>query len=285
MNKFALIGYPLSHSLSAVIHNAAFIDTNIESSSYEILETQPEDLVSRIKYLKTNNYKGFNITIPLKVPVTMFLDEVDENANIAGCVNTVKIMPDKSLYGYNTDIYGFKSAIPKDIQLSLQNQKATILGTGGAARACAIGLIQLGITEIDFFARNIINANSMVNFLREIFPHCKMNLFQFETLKNVSDSIIIVNTTPIGMKSKAMNESILAIEHLKSLPNNAIVYDIVYNPIKTKLLQLAQEQNLKIIMGLDMLIYQAINAFEIWNEQTPSFDKMKIAALEALLMQ
>src|SRR5574344_331822 len=115
MYKFALIGFPLSHSLSAVIHNAAIKDLKLDGS-YEILETPPEDLVDRIKFLKSNGYNGFNVTIPLKLPVTMFLDTIDDIANTAGCVNTVKVMPDRTLHGYNTDISGFVSAISSDVQ-------------------------------------------------------------------------------------------------------------------------------------------------------------------------
>ena len=111
MYKFGLIGYPLSHSMSSVIHKAAMKDLGVEGD-YEILETPPEDLVSRIKYLKTNNYNGFNITIPHKVPMVMFLDSFDEKANLAGSVNTVKIDSDKKMKGYNTDIYGFKAEVP-----------------------------------------------------------------------------------------------------------------------------------------------------------------------------
>ena len=105
MYKLGLIGYPLGHSMSAVIQQAGFKSIG-ETGSYDILETPPEDLINRIKDLKVNNYNGFNVTIPLKVPIALFLDEIDETANIAGCANTVKILPDKSFKGYNTDIYG-----------------------------------------------------------------------------------------------------------------------------------------------------------------------------------
>ena len=118
MLKFAVIGHPLTQSLSAVMHNAMLKALNIEGE-YETLDTESEDLVSRVKYLKSRDYAGFNVTIPLKVPITLFLDNVDNLADIAGCANTVKIMPDKSLYGYNTDVYGFQKAIPADVQTSL----------------------------------------------------------------------------------------------------------------------------------------------------------------------
>ena len=96
MYKLGLIGYPLGHSLSAIIQKAGFESIGVEGT-YEILETPPEDLVDRVKFLKVNGYNGFNVTIPLKVPISLFLDEIDETANVAGCANTVKIMEDKVL--------------------------------------------------------------------------------------------------------------------------------------------------------------------------------------------
>ena len=112
MYKLGIIGYPLGHSISAVIQKAGFESLNLEGS-YDVLETPPEELIPRIKFLKTNGYNGFNVTIPLKVPMSLFLDDIDDYANIAGCVNTVKVQNDSSFIGYNTDIYGFKDMIYK----------------------------------------------------------------------------------------------------------------------------------------------------------------------------
>ncbi len=252
--------------------------------SYELLETPPDELVDRIKFLKSNGYTGFNVTIPLKVPTTLFIDKVDDAASVAGCVNTVKIMPDKSLFGFNTDIYGFKRAIDKDSYANLKNKKAVVLGTGGAARACGIGLAQIGLSEIDFYARNVINSTDMINFLRGQFPTIKINLKQFQSLGNLSDVAIVVNTTPLGMKNKAMDESPISEDAIKTLAVGAIVYDIIYNPIETELVKMAKKHNIRTINGLDMFIYQAQKAFELWTGKTPSYELMKIAALEHMLI-
>ncbi len=281
MIKFAVIGHPLTQSLSAVMHNAMLKELGIEGS-YELLDTESEDLVSRVKMLKSQGYNGFNVTIPHKVPITLFLDEFDKSADIAGCANTVKIMPDKSLYGYNTDIYGFKTAIPQNIQENLKNGKVSILGTGGAARAAAIAFCETGVKTIDFYARNVINASSMVNFLREKFPLVKINLKQMQSLNNLSDSLMLVNSTPIGMRGKAMGTSPVEEEILKTLPENAAVYDIVYNPLKTEFLKIAQKNGYETITGLDMFVHQGAKAFEIWTGQKANPDVMKMAALEEL---
>ena len=282
MIKLGLIGYPLSHSLSAVIQTAALKSVNLQGT-YELLETPPENLVDRVKFLKTNDYTGFNITIPLKVPITVFTDSVDEMANVVGCVNTIKITPDKKMQGFNTDVYGFANAIDKYKRMALRDKKAVVLGTGGAARACGIALLKLGLGEIDFYSRNILNSTDMINFLRGQFPNVKINLKHYNSLENLSDTAMVVNTTPIGMKSFAMNESLLSVGQLKTLPPEAIVYDIVYNPIETQLIKDAKKCDLQTINGLDMLVHQAAKSFEIWTGKVPDFDKMKIAALESLL--
>ena len=279
MFKLGIIGYPLGHSISAAIHNAAMKSTDVEGV-YDVLETPPEDLISRIKFLKTQNYTGFNVTIPLKVPVSLFLDEIDDYANIAGCVNTVKINADKTLFGYNTDIYGFKMAIP--LECNLKNKNASILGTGGAARAAAVGLAELGVSEIDMYTRNIINASQTINYLRAQFPDVKFTAYQIQNIRDLSHTAIVVNSTPIGMRGYMMNESPLEENDIKKLNPETIVYDIVYNPTKTKLISMAQKHGLKTIGGLDMLIMQAQRAQIIWTGRTPDANVMKIAALEAL---
>lgn len=166
MFKLGIIGYPLGHSISAVIQKAGLKSIGLEGS-YDVMETPPEDLINRIKFIKTNGYNGFNVTIPLKVPMSLFLDDIDDYANIAGCVNTVKVGDDKYFFGYNTDIYGFKKAIPETINLAGKN--ASILGTGGASRAAVVGLAEKGVKEIDFYTRNIINSRQTLEYVRANF--------------------------------------------------------------------------------------------------------------------
>lgn len=279
MLKLGIIGYPLGHSISAVIQKEGLKSIGLEGS-YEVLETPPEDLVSRIKYLKTNGYSGFNVTIPLKVPMSLFLDDIDDYANIAGCVNTVKILDDKSFYGYNTDIYGFKTAIPSDINLKGKN--ASILGTGGAARAAVVGLAELGVSEIDFYSRNILNSKQTLDYVRAKFPQINFNVYQIQNIRSLENTSIVVNSTPIGMKGFMADQMPLEKEDLDKLNPDTIVYDIVYNPVKTILIQEAQKRGLMTIGGLDMLVYQAQRAIEIWTGMSPDVKLMKIAALEAL---
>jgi len=279
MYKLGIIGYPLTHSISAAIQKAGFESLGLEGT-YDVLETPPEELISRIKYLKTNGYQGFNVTIPLKVPMSLFLDDIDDYANIAGCVNTVKVLEDRSFVGYNTDIYGFKKAIPIDI--NLQGQRASILGTGGASRAAVVGLAEKGVKYIDFYTRNIINSRQTLDYVRAKFPEIEFNVYQIQNIRSLTGSAIIINATPIGMRGYMADEMPLESKDLDGLSPNTVVYDIVYNPQKTILIKEAEKRGLRTIGGLDMLIYQAQRAIEIWTRKAPDFNVMKLAALDAL---
>lgn len=279
MYKLGLIGYPLGHSISAAIQKAGFESIG-ESGTYEILETPPDLLIDRVKYLKVNDYNGFNVTIPLKVPISLFLDEIDETANIAGCANTVKIMPDRSFKGFNTDIYGFWAALPKGIDLN--GKTAGIIGTGGASRAATVGLIQAGIKEINYYSRNIINSSQMINSMRDLFPEITFNSYQIQMIRDLSDLAILVNCTPVGMRGNSMDQSPVSKFDIEKMKKDSIVYDVIYNPTKTLLLQYAEECGLNTVNGLDMLIYQGSKALEIWTGKQPDVQTMKIAALQAL---
>lgn len=279
MKKFGLIGYPLGHSLSAVIHKAGFKSLGIEAN-YEILETPPEELVDRVKYFKRNDYEGFNVTIPLKLPIALFVQEVDKYADIAGAVNTVKINSDKTFKGYNTDAMGFKKAIPQNLDFSGAN--VALLGTGGASRAAVLALSELGVKYIGVYTRNIPNAMDYMAYMRRKFPQIEFESHQIDLVRDLSKYQLLVNTTPIGMLGRSADMTPIEENVLRTMPANSTVYDVIYNPKKTILLKLAEKLGYNTINGLDMLVYQAVAAQEIWFGQTPDFNTMKIAALENL---
>ena len=280
--KLGLIGYPLGHSLSPILYETAFSDLGIKGS-YELLPTQDEDLINKIKYLKKNKYYGFNVTIPYKVPITLFLSKFDEYVNMTGAVNTVKIEEDSTLSGFNTDVWGFCEAIPKDVDL--KGCHAAVIGTGGASRAICAGLYKLGVSKIDIYTRNVINSKDTMETLRKRFDKIEFEAIQLDLMKTLEDIDILVNTTPVGMKNFDEASSPVGDEKIESLKDSAIVYDIVYNPFKTALISKAIKYNKKFICGLDMLIYQAQRAVEIWTGQKPDFKAMKIKALEKNLLE
>ena len=214
------------------------------------------------------------------------MNEVDKYADLARAVNTVYIEADKSLKAYNTDVIGFKRAIPSDVDLL--GKKVAILGTGGAAHAACIALTECGVKEIAFFTRNIPNSIDLMNYVRRKFPSIDFNVYQIENIRCLGEYKMLVNTTPIGMLGKAGDMMPVELYALESLSRDAVVYDVIYNPKKTILIKEAEKLGLRTITGLDMLIYQAVAAQEIWFEKefgrivTPDFKDMKIAALEAL---
>lgn len=278
--KLGIIGNPLGHSISPIIQKAGLESVGLDAE-YDVLETTAEDLVDRIKYLRMNGYSGFNVTIPLKIPIAFFVNDMDKYSNIAGSINTVKIVGDrKELVGYNTDIYGFKSAIPQDVDL--KGKRAGVLGTGGASRAVSVGLIEKGITKIDYYTRNIINAQKTVNYIRDKFPTVEFETHQIQNVKYIEDTAIIVNATPIGMKGFAADEKPLSTRVIDNLDKSTLVYDVVYNPLTTELLKSAQNAGLRTVEGLDMLLYQAQKAIQIWTDKTPDIRDMKIPALRYL---
>ena len=278
--KLALIGYPLGHSLSPVLYKAAFEDLGIDGE-YELLATESEDLVTRIKYLRSHKYFGFNVTIPHKVPVSLFISKFDEYVNMTGSVNCVKIEEDLSLSGYNTDVWGFVEAI-KDVDL--KGKKAAVIGTGGASRAIVAGLYIKGVSKIDIYTRNIINSKETIATFRNRFDKVEINAIQTSLMETLEDVDILVNTTPVGMKNFDENSCVVNDKQIESLPEFAIVYDIVYNPIRTSLISKAIKYDKKYVCGLDMLVYQAQRAMEIWCGKKPDAKVMKIKALEEFLL-
>lgn len=281
MIRLGLIGTPIKQSLSPIIHNTALEVLGMDGH-YDLLETQPSDIVQRIKFLKSEGFSGFNVTTPLKVPVTLFLQEVDEVANTAGAVNTVKISQDKYLYGYNTDVYGFVNGIPSSTRATLKRNKAVIFGTGGVSRAVAMGLSQIGIDEIVFYSTSLEKAKTVIDFLKGKFPYVKFKLLPYADNIDLWDAAILINATPLGTLGKFGGVSPASDAIMDSLDKKAIVYDLVYNPKETEFLKQANDRGLQTVEGIEMLIHQGLKAFEIWTGKKPPIEKIRPEVLKHL---
>lgn len=279
MIKTALIGHPLGHSLSAVIHNAAFRSLGLDGK-YELIDVKPEKLEETVMALRANGYSGFNVTIPYKVDVAKYLLLRDYLTDYAGCTNCVRINGKGEMFGYNTDIYGFTTAIPEADRNALAGKKALVLGNGGAARAVAVGLVTLKAEQIDFKVRSLEKASPLEELMNMKFKNTKCSLVQ--TIDNISQYSIIVNATPLGTKGENENKMPIASSLLENADKNVIIYDLVYNPTETAFIRAAKALNLKTIGGLDMLVYQAQKAFKIFTTKEPDFEVMKNAALKFL---
>ncbi|MCX7913390.1 MAG: shikimate dehydrogenase [Thermodesulfovibrionales bacterium] len=263
-----ILGYPVEHSLSPQMHNAAFKYLNLDYC-YVPFPVKPEELKSAIDGIRSLNISGANITIPHKETVIPLLDEISEEVKFIGAVNTIK-NEGGILKGYNTDGLGFiKSLVQKKIQIS--NKKVLILGAGGAARAIGFYLCKEA-KAVYIYNRNLERAEQLS---KHLYPF-KQNVFAVKKdflNDNVSSIDIIVNTTPLGLKpGDPLPMSVSLIN------NKQIVCDLIYKD--TPFLQKALATGCKTINGLGMLLWQGALAFEIWTGLQPPLSIMKRALLK-----
>lgn len=255
---YCLIGHPISKSLSPEIHNYSFDKNNI-NAKYLAFDVAEDNLKQAIEGIRNLGIKGCNVTIPHKVNIIKYLDEIDEEAKLLGAVNTVK-NENGRLIGYNTDGKGFTNVL-KDKGIEIKGKSVAILGAGGAARAISIILAKEEIKKIVVFNRTLEKAENIIKEIEDNFPKVKgvyKNLEEDEF--NFEDIDIIVNCTSVGMDPNLDQTPI----DPSILTKDTIVCDIVYKPLETKLLKLAKEQGQTAIGGLNMLIYQGILSEEIW---------------------
>jgi shikimate dehydrogenase len=256
--KTGLIGHPVSHSKSPLIHNSWITQYDI-AGEYRAIDLPCETLHAGIKNLIAEGYRGFNITVPHKVAILQLCEEVDALCRIVGAVNTVTIR-DGKLFGTNTDVFGFTQNIKDNApQFSFTAGKALVLGSGGAARAIVQGLIAEGVPEIMIANRTRANADAL---LAHTSAPNKIKIIPWEMradkehLHNVN---LLVNTTSLGMSGKHPLD--MSLEHL---PAHALVNDIVYAPLYTDLLKSAQARGNPVVTGIGMLLHQARPAFHAW---------------------
>lgn len=267
-----IFAYPVSHSLSPVMHNAAFsyLGLNYVYLPFEVKEAELKNAVSSLRAL---NIVGVNVTVPHKEKIIEYLDEVSEEVLKIGAVNTVKNL-DGKLLGFNTDKYGFVNSL-KRAKIKLENKKAVVLGCGGASRAVCFGLLENRIKNL--IITDIVKGKveRLKRDLKKFYPDVEIEgiLYDEEKILNVLKySDILVNATPVGMKPD-LNSS--PVSKLPEDNKNLIVYDLVYNPLKTKLLKIAEKLKLKSISGLEMLVLQGAKSFEIWTGKTAPVKIMK----------
>ena len=258
-----LLGRPLAHSRSPHMHNSAF-DNIKEDYVYMCFEIGKEDLKQAIESLKLFNAKGANITFPNKQEVIKYIDELSEDAKIIGSVNTIKIDTNtKKVIGYNTDGRGFISSI-EELGINYKNNKVVVIGVGGAGRAIAIQLAYEKVKEIVIKDIDINIMQEVKQTITNNIPNCKVTLIntEAELEKELQDTVLLVNATPLGMKG---NEDKCIISSPQILKNTkAFIYDIVYEPRETLLMKYAKQSGLQTSNGINMMIWQGALSFNIW---------------------
>lgn len=263
-----LIGYPLIQSYSPVMQNTAFQECKL-NKIYIPIEVEPNNLETVVKGITKMNFDGFNITKPYKIDIIKYLDEIDEYASLIGAVNTVKIS-NGIIKGYNTDGTGFLRSFKENTGTNIEGKNVFILGSGGAARAVAITMALNKAEKIYISNRTYEKAISLAGDVKKSGNCIAIPMEYKEMEKAINDSHVLINTTSVGMFPN-IDESPLN----KNLLNETlIVCDIVYNPLKTRLLKDAEEKGCKIVPGLSMLVYQGAEAFEIWTDMKAPIDIM-----------
>lgn len=272
---YGLIGYPVSHSLSPLMHNAAFSRLKI-NAEYKLFSLREEEIPGFFENLEEKNIFGLNVTFPYKEKIIPFLNQVSEEARLIGAVNTIKISP-KGLEGYNTDGAGFLKHLTLDLGFVPQGKNVSIIGAGGASRAISVYLCSEKVNELLIFDIDKSRLSALVCYLKETFKEVNIKAVNSIEGLNLENSHLLVNATPIGMKE---GDNCLIDQRL--IHKDLLVYDLVYNPKETKLLKLAKDKGARVSNGLGMLLYQGIVAFEIWMGITAPKEEMREALQKAL---
>ena len=269
----ALIGNPVSHSLSPIMQNAALKYLGLDLI-YIAIPCKDKDLEVVINSLKKLNCKGLNITIPFKQKVFDLCSEISPVAKKVKAINTLRLNDNKEWSGTNTDIDGFIYPLKK---LNLVNKDSLILGSGGAARSVIQGLINLKLSKITIISRNKNSMNDLIsNFKKEI--QIEGLLHNDNEINNLIEKTdLIVNTTPVGMKNTSNKNDLLPFgkNFWQSLKANTIVYDLIYNPAPTPFLKFCDKKGCITIDGTQMLIAQGAKSLSFWtNGQEVPFEIM-----------
>ncbi len=268
--RAAVLGDPINHSLSPKIHEF-LLDKYHINGTYIPIQVSKEELQKCVQHLVDNGFAGFNVTLPHKEEIFKLCDFKSKTAQLTGAVNTVIVMPDKKLFGHNSDAEGFSNNLKNSYpNFDLNGKNAFVIGAGGASRALVYALIKDGVKKVFITNRNEKRAIELIKNFADFAKtkNCEikfLNLADFE--KNLDQCDLLTNSTSLGMQG----QEALEID-LKNLQKDAIVYDIVYKPLMTDLLINAQKRGNKITTGIGMLIEQALVGFEAWFKQKPQAD-------------
>ena len=281
-----LIGWPVEHSLSPVMHNAAFDALGL-NWRYVPLPVPPGQVEAAVRGLAALGFRGANVTVPHKQAVRQILDSVDPNARHLGAVNTILVVRGEEgstrLEGYNTDATGFTGALHMGGYEPKEGQHAVVVGAGGAARAVVFGLLRSGSGEIVVLNRTPQRAEALVSDLRSFsdqgFRLHALPLTVETLVESARSADLLVNATSVGLwphtEHSIWPESV-------SVPAHLAVFDLVYRPLETRLLRQARESGANAINGLGMLVRQGAVALEMWTGEVAPVDVMRAACERAL---
>ena len=271
--KFAIIGNPVSHSLSPIMHNYWLEKYDIKAE-YEILKIEENQIQSVINKIKDKEIKGINVTLPFKKSVIPFLDRIVNDANETHSVNTVMLDQNNNLVGENTDVFGFQAAYLKSFSnQEKKNKKVLIFGAGGVAPSIILALLKSNIVDISLANRTYEKSL----FLKKNFKEIKVIRWE-DCSREIGKFDILINATSLGLKTSD-NFQI----DFNTFKKNLLFIDTIYNPSQTQMVKFFKSKQVRSINGLNMLIYQGQKSFYLWNKINPEVDDNLLELLESKL--
>ena len=269
--KFGIIGKPIKHSLSPILHSYWFKKYDI-NADYEIIEADEKKLPEIIQKIKQEDYAGINVTLPFKQKIINHIDKIVNDAEITGSVNTVLLDNNKTVIGENTDVYGLQAAYLKEFENNY-TKKALVIGAGGVSPSVVLSIKKSGIKNISITNRT----NEKSIFLKKKFNF--LNIIPWSNLKSeIKNFDLIINATSLGLKNG--DDFNFNFDNTK---NEVIYIDTIYNPLETKTFKYLREEGRKVFNGLDMFIYQGQKSFYLWNKVNPEIDDGLVELLNSKL--
>ena len=257
MNKYLVIGNPIEHSLSPLLHNY-WIKKNNLKATYDKKEANSDDLKNLIEKVREKNISGINVTVPFKKEIIPHLDRLTLDAEVTQSVNTIFSTNEGKIVGHNTDIGGFENAI-KDTKYSLKKKRALVLGSGGVAPSIIFALYKMKVSSVILTNRT----KSKAKHIQKLFN--KINIVDWGELPEFD---MIVNATSVGLKK----DENLDLDFSK-IGKNKFFYDVIYNPKETNFLKKGKDLGNKTENGKKMFIFQAAEAFKIWHDIQPEINE------------
>lgn len=280
--SLAVIGHPITHSISPAMHNAALAklsetDERFKDWAYYRFDIHPKQLAEALPLFHKQNFRGLNLTIPHKVQALDLVEQVSREAQLMGAVNTL-LRNETGYSGLNTDGYGLERGLELDLEITFEGVAVMVLGAGGAARAAAVRALLSGCAQLFIGNRSPDRLQSLVKALEPITDEIDLRTFNLnQPPRNLPKSGVLINATALGLKSDDPTPINVA-----QLPANWKVYDMVYNPPETVLLKQTEARGMEAANGLSMLVYQGAQALETWTQKTVDADIMMMAAGAAL---
>ena len=282
--SLAVVGHPVKHSISPAMHNSALAklsetDERFKDWAYYRFDIGPEQLAEALPLFHRQGFRGLNLTIPHKVQALDLLKEIAPEARSMGAVNTL-VRNDTGYFGLNTDGYGLERGLELDLGITFKGASVMVLGAGGAARSAAAQAILSGCTRLYMGNRTEGRLSSLVDVLKPLSSKAGIQTFGLNELpRDLPESGIVINATALGLNS----EDPAPID-VAQLPTDWKVYDMIYNPSRTLLIEQAKARGLKVANGLSMLVHQGARALEAWTHTVVDSGVMMAAARNALTL-